>query len=362
MLKASALLAMLLPACAVLATEGYLENPAVDSVESGIGLVSGWHCTANQITVSIDGVSLGKSGVGSIRNDTASICGHANGGYSLLYNYNKLEPGPHTIQVFADGNLIETRSFSSRRSGGVPFLSGTTRSDIVSDFPSVGQNATVEWNQAKQSFVVTDISSPPSSGDYDPNSPCGKTAAMAGAWSLSYTILTTFTDKFTFSLKDLSATNDSSMPCIMMGHDQYGNFDASVGYFPALNKWILYDYGLILMDQAFIFEMNGSDAISGDYYQKSHFTGLLSTPYLMQGYRTAAPAQADRFATDLSKPRNAEHEQFSAIQAELQALEVIKSKAIAARPNSIEAQTQPLTASDASLKKFQAILRNHNTQ
>lgn len=36
-------------------------------------------------------VALGKSGVGSVRTDTASICGHVNTGFSLLYNYNMAE-------------------------------------------------------------------------------------------------------------------------------------------------------------------------------------------------------------------------------------------------------------------------------
>lgn len=58
--------------------QGVLENPVAGSIESGIGIVSGWHCTASQIRVTIDGVDLGTTGVGSIRNDTAGICGHAN--------------------------------------------------------------------------------------------------------------------------------------------------------------------------------------------------------------------------------------------------------------------------------------------
>ncbi|MGD9943198.1 MAG: hypothetical protein AB7L76_11940 [Burkholderiaceae bacterium] len=136
------------------AAQGYLENPVAGQVESGIGLVSGWHCTAKEVRVYIDGVDVGRSGVGSVRNDTASICGHANTGFSVLYNYNKLTPGPHSVAVYADGAHLETRQFGSVRSGGVPFLEGADQSVNVHDFPQPGTITRLRWSQAKQSFVV----------------------------------------------------------------------------------------------------------------------------------------------------------------------------------------------------------------
>lgn len=66
--------------------EGLLENPVVDSTESGIGVISGWHCTATRIDIIIDGLSAGKAGSGTSRNDTTGICGRSGSGYSLLYN------------------------------------------------------------------------------------------------------------------------------------------------------------------------------------------------------------------------------------------------------------------------------------
>lgn len=136
--------------------QGYLENPVAGGIESGIGLVSGWHCTAKEIRVFIDGVDIGTSGVGSIRNDTAPICGRSNTGFSVLYNYNKLTPGLHAISVYADGAHLETRQFDSIRSGGVPFLEGVYRSVAVADFPEIGLTTELRWSQAKQSFVVAD--------------------------------------------------------------------------------------------------------------------------------------------------------------------------------------------------------------
>ncbi|MGE0806222.1 MAG: hypothetical protein AB7L76_11775 [Burkholderiaceae bacterium] len=135
---------------------GYLENPVAGSTESGIALVSGWHCTAKEIRVYIDGVDIGRSGIGSIRNDTASICGQANTGFSLLYNFNKLTPGSHTLAVYADGAHLETREFTAVQSGGVEFLEGINRDAELLDFPQVGFKTTLRWSQAKQNFFVVE--------------------------------------------------------------------------------------------------------------------------------------------------------------------------------------------------------------
>ena len=137
---------------------GSLENPVAGSTESGIGVISGWHCTATNITATIDGASLGKAGSGTGRGDTASICGRTNTGYSLLFNYNDLTPGNHSISVYADGQLLETRQFNTVQSGGAAFLTGKVSRWTLAGFPSSGRTATIEWSQAKQNFVVTGIS------------------------------------------------------------------------------------------------------------------------------------------------------------------------------------------------------------
>jgi len=138
--------------------QGNLENPVAGSTESGIGVISGWHCTATNITVTVDGASLGKAGSGTSRGDTASTCGRSNTGYALLFNYNDLTPGSHNISVFADNQLLETRQFNTVRSGGVPFATGLVSGWSLSNFPSAGETASIDWSQAKQSFVVTSIS------------------------------------------------------------------------------------------------------------------------------------------------------------------------------------------------------------
>lgn len=137
--------------------QGSLENPVAGGTESGIGVISGWHCTASNITATIDGASLGKAGSGTSRGDTTSICGRSDTGFSLLFNYNDLTPGSHTISVYADGQIIETRQFNTVQSGGSAFATGISKTATVSDFPSAGRTATLQWSQAKQNFAVTGV-------------------------------------------------------------------------------------------------------------------------------------------------------------------------------------------------------------
>lgn len=180
--------------------QGYLENPQPYATESGIGVVSGWHCTATDITVTIDGTSLGKSGSGTHRGDTAGVCGHTATGFSLLYNYNRLAPGPHTIRVYADGVLLEERPFNSVKSGGVNFLTGVTKSVDVPDFPSAGSTARLTWSEAKQSFVVTNLFQ---------GTGTGQISDLYGLMTLNYAFdiapTLIFTDSVQFSSADLDS-------------------------------------------------------------------------------------------------------------------------------------------------------------
>ena len=50
--------------------QGTLEVPAPDSTQSGIGAISGWHCSAGRIEISIDGGPLMLAGSHTARNDT----------------------------------------------------------------------------------------------------------------------------------------------------------------------------------------------------------------------------------------------------------------------------------------------------
>lgn len=137
--------------------QGSLENPAKGATDSGIGIVSGWHCTASEIEIRIDGQSFGLAGSGTGRPDTESVCGRTDTGFSLLFNYGELEEGEHTVAMYADGELFTQHNFNSVRAGGANFVRGLSKSVKVAGFPNSAGEAELNWSTAKQSFSVTKI-------------------------------------------------------------------------------------------------------------------------------------------------------------------------------------------------------------
>lgn len=140
------------------ATVGVLGTPAEGSVVSGVGVISGYHCTSKNIEVYIDGVPIGKAGAGTTLMGTQGVCGRTDTGYSLLYNFNNLTNGQHTIAVYADGSLLETNTVTTFQSGGTAWLSGASRTQLVADFPQTGRQTTLSWTESYQNFLVTALS------------------------------------------------------------------------------------------------------------------------------------------------------------------------------------------------------------
>jgi hypothetical protein len=145
----------LLLAGAALAT-GNLENPRNGATESGIAAITGWHCTARTIELSIDGKVLGNAGTGTPRADTAGVCGRSDTGFSYLYNYALLKGGSHRVDAYADGALFASATFDVGYLGG-EFLTGLAASHFVPDFPAKGVGTHLVWSQSKQNYVVTKV-------------------------------------------------------------------------------------------------------------------------------------------------------------------------------------------------------------
>jgi hypothetical protein len=80
-----------------------LENPQPGSFQSGIGVVSGWVCSAQQITLVFDGIHTFPAAYGTARGDTQADCGDTDNGFGLLVNWNLLGNGQHTVQALRDG-------------------------------------------------------------------------------------------------------------------------------------------------------------------------------------------------------------------------------------------------------------------
>lgn len=154
--------AALLLAAPVANALGIFESPQQGVTVSGASLVSGWHCSATRIEVEYDGgPARTPAASGTDRPDTAGVCGKRNNGFGLLVNWADLGPGAHTVRVYADGELMDTRNVTVVYLGAV-FLTGKSATAIVSDFPSEGRQLLLEWREGLQSFVAREVQAAPS--------------------------------------------------------------------------------------------------------------------------------------------------------------------------------------------------------
>ena len=131
-----------------------LENPQPGSYHSGISVISGWACEAETVVVEIDGALRLEAGYGTVRADTAGKCGDIDNGFGLLWNWNLLGDGEHTLRLLVDEEEWATATFTVTTLG-AEVRRGLTRTATVTDFPSPGEAVTLEWQAAQQNFVIT---------------------------------------------------------------------------------------------------------------------------------------------------------------------------------------------------------------
>ena len=137
--------------------KGFLENPGHRSFWSGIGVISGWICEAETVTLMV-GEHRISTIYGTERPDTASICGDSNNGFVTLFNWSRLPTGTHTARLLVDGQ---------QHGGPVEFKVTALDSFIdydpaymrhtVPGFPRRGNGAVVGWNTNSQSFTIMEI-------------------------------------------------------------------------------------------------------------------------------------------------------------------------------------------------------------
>lgn len=316
------------------AAQGALENPQPDAAESGIAVISGWHCTGSTITVSIDGENLGKAGSGTLRPDTAGVCGgKTQTGFSLLTNYSRLTPGPHTVQVFVDGVLFASRNFRSVRSGGVEFLQGAVGQLVMSDFPTVGKVARLDWSQARQSFVVTDILN---TGDEE-DLACTMLSKITGSWTMTHTIASQFSTTLKFNGTP-TKTSDTLAPCTMKGTDAAGNADVVVAYSPYSGQYIIVDLGPVY-GEAYAVRATTPNRLDGYYFQQ-YSTGA-SAAYPAFGVKTGSGVAPPGVSIKHMRP------------LDLDMLKLEESTAVAALRRQPEGQAEP----EADVRELAARLR-----
>ena len=133
-----------------------LENPSPDSQHSGIGIISGWSCDAESLAVIIDGQEMVPA-YRTERLDTETVCGDVNNGFGLLFNWNILGDGLHTIVLVLDGQEVAESSFTVTTLGEEFVRDVSDASCVVADWPSTGEDVTLQWQQNSQNFVITDV-------------------------------------------------------------------------------------------------------------------------------------------------------------------------------------------------------------
>jgi hypothetical protein len=138
-----------------LLAQGTLENPAHMGYESGIGIVSGWHCDATQIEVQFDAYPPIEAAYGTSREDTAGPCGDADNGFGLLWNWSILGAGQHTVRVFADGAEFDSATIEVNTIGAEfePFLSMSTALTWL----EIDKEIELRWQTNRQNFVITHV-------------------------------------------------------------------------------------------------------------------------------------------------------------------------------------------------------------
>jgi hypothetical protein len=215
--------------------QGFIENPPNLGTESGIGVISGFHCSSRDISFRINGNSIGKAGAGTDRGDTQQLCGRADTGFSLLFNFNLLTPGTHSLSMYADGQLVETRSFKSTRSAGEVYAQGKNKKILVSDFPKTGEKAILEWVTSKQAFVITDA------GPYAAaNHACDSTSSLHGIWDIDGT-------RFSLHRDNMLRMDDpkSPAPCTIPAAES-NSFDSyAASYSPELQEYMFLKFGSV---------------------------------------------------------------------------------------------------------------------
>ena len=133
---------------------GYLENPGAASFQSGIGVISGWVCDAEEVEIVLNGEPQ-EAAYGTARLDTESVCGDADNGFGLLFNWNLLGDGAHEVVALVDGVELD-RATVTVTTLGAEFLREVTGRCTAADFPTMDETVTLAWQQTQQNFVIVD--------------------------------------------------------------------------------------------------------------------------------------------------------------------------------------------------------------
>ena len=110
-------------------------------------------CDAQRVELTFDGGSPQEAAYGTPRGDTRQVCGDTDNGFGLLFNWNLLGAGSHHVVAYADG-VEFARVDVTVTTLGTEFRRGLSRVVGVPDFPAVGTDVVLRWQEAQQNFVI----------------------------------------------------------------------------------------------------------------------------------------------------------------------------------------------------------------
>ena len=97
---------------------------------------------------------------GTYRRDTAGVCADSNSGFALLFNWNLLGDGTHTVRALVDEVEFDRATFTVTTLG-KEFVRGAEGECTVNDFPMPYETVTLRWREPMQNFVIADYPLPP---------------------------------------------------------------------------------------------------------------------------------------------------------------------------------------------------------
>ena len=104
-------------------------------------MISGWVCEGAEVIIELNGEPQ-PAAYGTERLDTESMCGDTDNGFGLLFNWNLLGEGEHTVEAFVDGEELgraTVRVTTVGEGAEAEFLRGAEGECVVEDFPMLGE-------------------------------------------------------------------------------------------------------------------------------------------------------------------------------------------------------------------------------
>ena len=133
-----------------------LENPGHALNYSGIGVISGWKCSAVRLTARVNGGNPIPLLYGNERQDTQPVCGHTGTGFIAIQNWGEFGDGQHEIVLY-DADVEFARSTFTVGTAGDVFLRGAEALVTVGGIPYAGQTMDFRWVENSQHLEMVGI-------------------------------------------------------------------------------------------------------------------------------------------------------------------------------------------------------------